>query len=85
MLSSCRTGDSSALDDLHIASGGWVAMNRAVVGPETSIRICLSVENDFLDSTHWALDLGQRRIDLNIGIPNGGIHLLVGQRKRFRL
>lgn len=71
-------GGSSALDDPRIARGGWEAMNRVVVGPETSIRICLSAANYFLDSTHWALDLCQRRIDLNIGVPNRGVHLLVG-------
>lgn len=71
-------GGSSALDDLRIASGGQEAMNRVVVGPETSIRICLSAANGFLDFTHWALHLCQRRIDLNIGVPNHGVHLLVG-------
>lgn len=77
MLSGCRAGGSSALGDPRIASGGWQAMNRVVVGPETSIRIYLSAANVF-PCTHWALDLWQRRIDLNIRVPNRGVHLLVG-------
>lgn len=60
-------------------------MNRVVVGPKTNIRICLSAANGFLDFTHWALDLGQRRINVNIRVPNRGVHLLVRRRKGFRL
>lgn len=71
-------GGSSALDDPHIANGGREAMSRVVAGPDTSIRICPFVWDGFLGPTHWALDLRQCRIDLNIRVPNGGVHLLVG-------
>lgn len=76
-------GDSAALEDPRIGNGELEAMNRAVDGPRRIISICPFAGNGLRGSTHWTLDLcqrriGQRRIDINIRTPNRGVHLLVG-------
>ena len=83
-------GGSSAQDDPRIGSCELEAMNRAVLGPITIIKISPFSGNILHGLTHWALDLckrmiGQRGIDINIRTPNRRVHLPMGRRKGLGL